>query len=332
MCSRRRFLDLIIASALSFLFTVALLYATLEVPRVVHALLIKVFPDWGLHFEMEKMRETIESLRPIGYVTFVTVLILIIIGFVFGKTRISSLGSIGLYLPVFGQFAFSMFFLAGIGVLRALWLPILDVSPKILRLGDIVYVPYMILIFLLEHMFRLMGVHLPPTKFEAAPSLIIMLLGLLIFLLGATTWLYGKFRGHRIIDFWIYRFSRHPQYLGFIVWSYGLLILAAITPSPRGDYIPPPSLLWLILTLTLIGSALNEENNLTKKYGEEYARYRAETPFMIPLPKPLINLLTIPVKALFGKNIPEHRREIIGTLLIYGLILALLSTPIALRS
>ena len=189
----------------------------------------------------------------------------------------------------------------------------------------------MILIFLLEHMFRLMGVHLPPTRFEAAPSLMIMMLGLLIFLLGTTTWLYGKFRGYGIIDFWIYRFSRHPQYLGFIVWSYGLLILAAITPSPRGDYIPPPSLPWLIFTLTLIGSALNEESNLIKKYGEEYVRYRAEIPFMIPLPKPLINLLTMPVNALFGKSMPERRREIIGALLIYGLILALLSTPMALK-
>ncbi|RLG98541.1 hypothetical protein DRO29_00650, partial [Candidatus Bathyarchaeota archaeon] len=187
-----------------------------------------------------------------------------------------------------------------------------------MRLGDIVYVPYTILIFLLEHTFRLRG-----TTFERNLSLTIIMLGLLTFFFGAATWLYGKFRGRGIIDFWIYRFSRHPQYLGFIIWSYGLLISMAINLGlgvARYYHIPAPSLLWLILTLTLIGSALNEENNLTKKYGEEYVKYRAETPFMIPLPKPLINLLTIPVKALFGKNIPEHRREIIGTLLIYGLI------------
>jgi len=52
---------------------------------------------------------------------------------------------------------------------------------------------------------------------------------------------------------------------------------------------------------------------------------------MIPLPKRFVNFLTMPVRALFRKNVPEHGREIVGTLLIYGLILVLLSTPMALK-
>ena len=304
-------MDLTVAFALSFLFTVILLYASFDI-------LLYIPPH---------IRVPI-SMGPIGCAIFTAVLILIIIGFVFGRTRISSLGSIGLYLQVLEQFTFPMFFYwTGIAIfLRVLLLPI-----QVLRLGDIVYVPYTILIFLLEHTFRLRG-----TTFERNLSLTIIMLGLLTFFFGAATWLYGKFRGRGIIDFWIYRFSRHPQYLGLIIWSYGLLTSTAI--NLRLDIwewyyarIPPPSLLWLILTLTLIGSALNEESSLIKKYGEEYVRYRAETPFMIPLPKRFVNFLTMPVRALFRKNVPEHGREIVGTLLIYGLILVLLSTPMALK-
>jgi hypothetical protein len=64
-----------------------------------------------------------------------------------------------------------------------------------------------------------------------------MALGLIIFLLGVFTWLYGKFKGIRIIDFWIYRYSRHPQYFGFLLWSYGLTILASTIGAPKGGYV-----------------------------------------------------------------------------------------------
>jgi hypothetical protein len=40
-----------------------------------------------------------------------------------------------------------MFFLAGIGILRVLWFPFWEVSPNIMKLGDIAYLPYMILVY-----------------------------------------------------------------------------------------------------------------------------------------------------------------------------------------
>jgi len=75
-------------------------------------------------------------------------------GFVIGRRRLTLLGALSLYLPVFGSFAFSMFFLAGTGILRILWLPMLDASPAILKLGGIVYLPYIALVAL----FRLLGI------------------------------------------------------------------------------------------------------------------------------------------------------------------------------
>ena len=334
MRSRRRISDLILAFTLSYLFTIILLYAVLDIllyapPPLEILRYFRVPTDVFLDFFWDFYFRLCRGLA--GFIIFATVSILTVMGFLSGKARIPSLGSIGLYLQVLGRFTFSMLFYwicwGGIGYfLRALLLPI-----RALGMGNVVYVPYKILILLLEHTFPLMGVNLPPTMLKRGLSYTIMLLGFLIFFFGAATWLYGKFREYGIIDFWIYRFSRHPQYLGFIVWSYGLL---ACPPSHYFSpyyLIPPPSLLWLILTLIVIGSALNEESSLIKKYGEEYARYRAETPFMIPLPKSFVNFLTMPVKALFGKNIPERMREIVGTLLIYGLILALLPTPTALK-
>jgi len=313
-----------IALILSILFTIALLYATLEVPVIVHRYLLEFFPDYWWEF-----LKRIEALRPFGYISFIATLVLILAGFIIRQMKISILGSIALYLPTFGYFAFAMFFLAGIGVLRLLWLPLLDLCPTILRLGDVIYLPCFLLalpLLLIAWTFRLpltdlRGLNIPP-------SLIIMALGLIIFLLGVFTWLYGRFRRIRIIDFWIYRYSRHPQYFGFLLWSYGLTILASTIGAQRGGYVPPPSLPWLISTLIIVGVALHEENVMARMYGDEYVRYRNCTPFMLPLPKQISNLVTLPMKKLLGKSRPENGREIASTILLYSIILILLSTPL----
>ncbi len=97
------------------------------------------FPDIVLLSDFPRMHEVISFLRPYGYAIFVLVSILIVIGFLL-KNRIATLvGSITVYLPIFGYFAFTMFFLAGIGVIRILMLPILDIDPGILELGSIIY-------------------------------------------------------------------------------------------------------------------------------------------------------------------------------------------------
>lgn len=137
--------------------------------------------------------------------------------------------------------------------------------------------------------------------------------------------LYGKFKRFEIIDFGIYRYSRHPQYLGFLIWSYGLLLL--FTNSYLFSYLdtPRPGLPWLILALTTIGIALQEESGIVRKHGEKYLNYRNNTPFLFPLPKQVSKLIRAPVKAIFKKDWPENRKEIACTILIYGLTLILIS-------
>lgn len=321
----KKFPEFFIAVALSVLFTVAFMYATAEVPRVVNRLLLKAFPDWGLNWNLEMMGEVIRSLRPVGYVAFAIVLFLMFIGFIIRKGYLSASGSVALYLPTFGYFVSAMFFLTGIGVLRALWFPLFDLSPQVLRLGDIVFVldlvlasPVVLVVWMTGGFTTNVNIHLSP---------VIMPLGPAVFFLGTTTWLYGKFKGFEIIDFWIYRYSRHPQYLGFLWWSYTLMSLAASRFPVKGGYVPPPTLLWLISTLTIIGVALHEENEMIKKYGEKYVGYRDNTPFMLPLPKQLSALITTPIRALLKKNWPENRKEIAYVIMVYGTALVLLSLP-----
>jgi protein-S-isoprenylcysteine O-methyltransferase Ste14 len=301
------------------LFTVALIYLTLEVPRIIHRLLLKVFPDYWWPPPIEEF----EVLRLFGYVSFAAILILMVAGFLVKRRWLTTMSSIAFYLPTFGYFAFTMFFLAGIGVLRVLWLPLLDFSPDVLRLGDIIYLLYSILALPLALAALTTGV--PAIDFNIPLSLVIMAFGLAIFLLAVFTWLYGKFKGSLIVDFWAYKYSRHPQYLGFLLWSYGLVMLTSFLGAPKGGYVPPPSLPWLISALTIVGAAFHEENLMAKKHGEKYIEYREKTPFMLPLPKKLSAIIVAPARIIIKKNWPDNGKEIAFTMLVYGSILVLLS-------
>jgi protein-S-isoprenylcysteine O-methyltransferase Ste14 len=214
-----------------------------------------------------------------------------------------------------------MFFLSGIGILRVMWLPFWDSSPALLKLGDISYLPFWIVMFPL----RL----LPGGFFWLAGNLLASLVvgaGLLIFCVGTVTWFYGKFEKRKVFDFWIYKYSRHPQYLGFILWSYGVMLLTALAPVPFGGYQPEPSFPWLISTLLVICVALIEEIKMTEQADETYLAYRRSAPFMLPLHSFLSRIFTAPNRVLLKKDYPESGREVLYTFVIYCTILILLST------
>jgi len=147
---------------------------------------LNVFPDLLLDFE--KMKETVEFLRPFGYFAFAAVIILILVGFMSERGYLSALGSLTLYLPVFGYFASTMFFLTGVGVLRVLWFPLMDIAPWLLNLGNIIYIPYVVLALPFA-LLRINTGDLIPLIFRA--------LGILVFLIGVMTWFSGKFKGQR---------------------------------------------------------------------------------------------------------------------------------------
>lgn len=263
--------------------------------------------------------------RPVGYACLAVVIALIIVGFTTERRRLSSLGSFAFFLPAFGYFAASMFFLTGIGILRVMWLPFWDSSPTLLKLGDISYLPYWIVTYPLI----LLG--LEGKYFWLAGNFLANLivgLGLLIFCVGTFTWFYGKIEKRKIFDFWIYKYSRHPQYLGFILWSYGVMLLTALAPVPFGGYQPEPSLPWLVSALLIICVALTEEITMIKQADEGYLAYRRSAPFMIPLPQFISRIFQAPNRILLNKDFPESGREVLYTFIIYCTILILLSVII----
>ncbi len=305
-------------TALSVVFTLALAFATIEIPRLLNQALMPRFPEIEGLWSPQAVGPFVDSLRPIGYGLLGVVVALIIIGFVGKKRGLSSLGSIFLFLPTFGYFAAPMFFLSGLGILRVGWLPFGN-ADAILRLGDIVYVPYMIPVYI----FELAG----DIDVRMILAYIAIGAGLLIFTMGTATWFYGKHQGKQTIDFGIYKYSRHPQYLGFIIWSYGVMLVGALTQVFAGRRYPPVTLPWLVVTLIIVAVALMEELDMRKRDPDNYSVYKGSAPFMLPLTTRLSQVITAPLRAAFKKNQPETGRQVLATFGIYLGILMLLSLP-----
>jgi len=163
------------------------------------------------------------SLRVFGYVGLVVVLVIVSAGFLLNKTRLSLLGSLALYLPMIGYFAFTMFFLADVGVL---WLLFTD-SEVFMMLGLIIYVPVWVINAAITWISKLVAPELSG-DFIVPVCFAFMVVGLTIFFLDVMTWVSDRLQ-RRALSVWdVYRLSRHPQYLGFIAWSYGLLTLASV--------------------------------------------------------------------------------------------------------
>jgi len=321
----RKDIAFLLVAVLSALFTFAFFFFILESTKAVNEFLLNFFPNITTEAGWKQFLETFRFVRLFGYIAFGIVLVLILAGFAIRKGYLSSIGSVALYLPVFGYFSLTMFFLVGIGVMRALWFPLIDCSPTLLWPGDIVLTPLWILedIFLVSD-----GVPVSLLLYDIGRKLSFLVIGVgvFIFFLGVLTWLHGKFRGYEIVDFWIYRFSRHPQYLGFLLWSYGMLMLTFFLRMVSAwGVLPSPGLPWLVSSLTVIAVALDEELKMIEKHGEKYMKYRGSAPFMLPVPKLLSGLITFPVKVLLKKKLPENRKEIAYTALTYGVMLTSLS-------
>ena len=260
-----------------------------------------------------------KHVRAIGYSCVALLVLLALVGLVAGKRELASLGSIGFILPIYAYFVMHMSFLAGLQVLTALWLPFWG---DLVKLGDIAYLPYMALVY----PFSLMGIDL--RRFLAGTF---ASLGLLIFVLGVLAWFYARFQKNGTADFWIYRFTRHPQYLGWIIVSYGLMLRV----SQRQDTLlqgsnPGASLPWVLSTLIIVGIALSEEIRMRRLHGAEYERYSSQAPFMLPLPRFLSRVISAPFRLVLRKDRPETGWDLVLAFAIYLALIALLSLPFVL--
>jgi protein-S-isoprenylcysteine O-methyltransferase Ste14 len=153
-------------------------------------------------------------------------------------------------------------------------------------------------------------------------------LGLLIFFLGILAWFYARWQKKGTADFWIYRFTRHPQYLGWIVWSYGLMLRASLSRGiPLHNTNPGASLPWLVSSLIIVCIALSEEVHMSREHGEEYQNYRTRAPFLFPLPGFVSKGISYPLRLILRKEWPDRRWDLVWTFLICLTVIVLLSLP-----
>jgi HEAT repeat protein/protein-S-isoprenylcysteine O-methyltransferase Ste14 len=314
---KARFRHFSLLALLAIIFTIGLTFASIELPRLLDTFLVKNIdaPDvaTGLNSLSDYKTELYLRhfhLRLIGFICLGAIVIMIIVGFITEKSGWTSAGALFLFLPIFGQFAATMFFLGGLGFLRLLWLPFLDVSFRLFRLGEIINLPYKILFDLYSF-----------TRFDRwiELSFIVTGLGLLIFFLGTLTWFYARIQKSAVADLWVYRLSRHPQYLGWIIWSYGVMFLPS-SSNIKLCYELSNSLPWLLSTMVIIGVAMLEELKMRRLHGESYESYRRRAPFLIPLPRFIARASAFPLRLMFKKSYPERKREIVAVLAVYTVV------------
>jgi protein-S-isoprenylcysteine O-methyltransferase Ste14 len=308
---------------LAVVFTAGLTFATVELPGVVDRIVQNTVttPGWDSHADAVARLKTDffmahYHVRAIGYIAFFLVVGLIVAGFSTKRTGLAALGAFGVMLPVFAQFAGVMFFLAGLGILNLVWLPLLDVSYELQHWGLVINAPNDALRWLLG----LAGIRSvwPVTLFFIGS-------GILIFLLGVYAWLIARAHGSAVARFSVYRLSRHPQYLGWILWTYGAYLLLQQMHYPRRSWGIGASLPWLISTMVIVCVALLEELGMRKRHGEAYDAYRGSAPFLFPLPHAVERLLGAPFRLLFAKDRPDRNGEVVAVVGVYTVALMALS-------
>jgi HEAT repeat protein len=308
---------------LAVIFTIGLTFASIELPGLLDSLLEKSIQvpsgdSFANDISVFRTEAFIQHyhLRFIGYVCFILLILLIIIGFITNKHVFASLGAFAFFMPVFAQFASVMFFLAGLGIFNLLMMPVLDISSDILRFGDIAYFPY-----------RLLVSFAAKWNYNIQKPLIYTFIGtgLMLFVLGTFAWLYSKIQKKDIADFWVYRISRHPQYLGWIIWSYGMMLSLVFVRYPKRSWGIPSSLPWLLSMMVIIGVAMLEEVKLLRMHKGKYEIYRQRAPFLFPLPRFLSKLFALPTKLFFKKEYPDRKREVTAVITFYTAVLIISS-------
>ena len=304
---------------LAAVFTIGLTFATVELPYLIDGALQSAVttPNLDSHVDQFSVLKTELfiahfHLRLIGYCCFGLMVVAIIAGFATRRTGLAALGAFGFMLPVFAQFAGVMFFLAGLGMLNILWLPVLDISYELQRLGLIIRAPYDLLLWL----FRKIGIdgYWPIVYFFLGS-------GLLLFFTGTLAWLSARARKLGVADSWVYRFSRHPQYLGWMLWSYGVYLLLLRGLYPRRSWGIDASLPWLLATLVIVGVAMLEELNMRKRHGDAYETYRRSAPFLFPVPRFVTDLFALPSRLFFKRREPARKREVAAVVAFYAVLL-----------
>jgi len=98
----------------------------------------------------------------------------------------------------------------------------------------------------------------------------LILVGLLLIVVG---WRKIHLAKGKLVNDGIYRYIRHPQYLGFLVLTLGMNIQYTTILT---------LLMWPLLIVLYYRLARIEEKEVEEKFGEEYRQYKQKTPMFFP--------------------------------------------------
>lgn len=139
-----------------------------------------------------------------------------------------------------------------------------------------------------------------------------------MFVIGVYNWFNTKFNQGNVVTAWTYKISRHPQYLGWIIWSYGLYLLPVDAQKRVWSY--HDSLPLLLTIMIIITISLFEELKMTRKYGDEYRKFKARTAFMFPLPDILKKIIKHPVRLFYGDYELDKKGKILSFIGYYTIL------------
>ena len=298
----------------ALLATLFFTYVTLQIPRFLKSLYDGVFDDLCSHF-------VYISLHPIaifGYVILILILITAVKGIVRKRYYASVLSAVVYFTPTLFVFVVRMTILfTGLEILVFLTL---GITLRLYGSGQVFLVPYWIAITAYASEGGDIWANIEQVR-DVYGSIFIIV-GLLVLFLGVAAWLNTKYQGRRLVDSGIYRLTRHPQYLGYILWSYGMLILSTYNQAP---WRTPTAITlnWLVSSLILVGVALVEEINLRLDDGLNYVEYAVRVSFMFPLPRLVRRIVSAPFRVIWGSDFPENLRMVFVTLVLVFFMISL---------
>ena len=114
---------------------------------------------------------------------------------------------------------------------------------------------------------------------------VIAIVGFVAFLVGACQVYYSKLRKQGAVTKGIYNIIRHPQYISFIVCSFGLLLM-----WPRYIVV----IMFVIMIFAYYFLAKVEEKECTIKFGQSYIDYKNRTNMFLPFKIRLLSKLQLP--------------------------------------
>jgi len=104
-------------------------------------------------------------------------------------------------------------------------------------------------------------------------SNIMIYAGILLVVLG---WRQIYSARQELVTTGLYAYARHPQYLGFLTLTLGMMVQWATIPT---------LLMWPILFALYYRLAKQEEKEMEVKFGEKYREYKSKVSMFLPLPK-----------------------------------------------